>query len=197
MTQHLFLIFEHLGAVGLLLLGILDSSFLFMPLGNDLLIVGLTTQHHERLFYYVPFAAVGSTLGVLLLDLVSRKGGEEGLKKTLPPKRLDYLKKKMSENAFLALLVAGLAPPPFPFTPVVAAASAFEYPRWKILTTIFLSRIVRFTLIGLLAIWFGNRILAVAKTPAFQWSMGGFIALCVVGSGISIYKWVGRSRQRG
>jgi hypothetical protein len=43
-------------------------------------------------------------------------------------KRLNYLKKKMSQSAAVPLIVACLAPPPFPFTAVVAAASAFQYP---------------------------------------------------------------------
>ena len=95
----LFLFFLHIGAFGLVILGILDSSFLFLPFGNDLLLVVLTARHHENLPLYVLAASVGSATGVLLLDLVCRKGGEEGLKKMVSPKRLDYLKKKMSQNA--------------------------------------------------------------------------------------------------
>lgn len=194
-TQHLYFFFAHLGAAGLLLLGVLDSSFLMMPLGNDLLVVGLTSAHHNRLPYYVPIAALGSTIGVLLLDLVARKRGEEGLKKHMAPKRFEYLKKKISSNAGMAVAVASLAPPPFPFTPVIAAASAFEYPRWKLLATIFVTRVIRFTIIGLLAIWLGHHLIDLAKTPAFEWAMVGFIVLCAVGSAYSIYNWIGRGRN--
>lgn len=195
-TQHLISFFWNLGAGGLFLLGVLDSSFLFMPLGNDLLIIGLTSQHHNRLIYYAPIAAIGSTVGCLLLDLISRKGGEEGLKKMLPEKRIDYLKRKISEKAAMALALASLAPPPFPFTPVVGAAAAFGYPRWKLLSVILFSRTVRFTIMGLLAIRFGQQILSLTKSPKFEWVMGGFIAVCVIGSGASIYKWVKRSRRK-
>lgn len=167
-----------------------------MPLGNDLLLVGLASQHHDHLWWYVPSAALGSMAGCWLLDLVCRKRGEEGLKKMLPAKRVDYLKNKIGNNAALALFVASLAPPPFPFTPVVAAASAFDYPRNKMLCVIFVSRIVRFTIVGLLAVWFGRRILEAAKSPAFEWGIGIFIALCLIGSAWSIYKWVGRMRNR-
>ncbi len=68
----------HLGIFGPLLLGIADSSFLFLPFGNDLLIVILSVDSHSPLAFYVAMAAIGSTLGVLLLDLVCRKGGERG-----------------------------------------------------------------------------------------------------------------------
>ena len=66
-------------------LGIADSSFLFLPFGNDLLVVILTARDHAHLPLYVLTASIGSTLGVLLLDAVCRKGGEEGLKKMMKP----------------------------------------------------------------------------------------------------------------
>ena len=55
----------------------LDSSFLFLPLGNDLLLVALTARNHGSMPFYVVMATVGSVLGCLLMDIVSRKGGEE------------------------------------------------------------------------------------------------------------------------
>lgn len=189
LLQHLVGWLFHLGALGLVVMGVLDSSFLFLPLGNDLLMVALTAQHHERLLLYAPMAALGSTAGCLLLDLITRRGGEEGLKKMMGPKRLEYLKKRVAERASVALAVACLAPPPFPFTPVVAASSAFNYPRWTLLSVVAAARLVRFTLVGLLAIWLGRRILAIAKSPGFEWAMIFFIAVCVIGSVASIYKW--------
>ena len=180
----------HLGAFGLVIMGALDSSFLFLPVGNDLLLVALTAQHHNRLAYYVPMAALGSAIGTLLLDFVARKRGEEGLQKMMSPKRLGYLKKKVGERAGVAVAVATLAPPPFPFTAVIAAASAFNYPRWKLLCVVASSRIVRFTIIGLLAIWQGQRIMSIAKSPAFEGTMLGFVAICAIGSALSIRKWL-------
>lgn len=192
--NHLLVWLIHRGALGLVVMGILDSSFLFLPLGNDLLIVALTARNHQRLPLYVVMAALGSTLGCVLLDLIARKGGEEGLKKMMRPKRLGYLKKRIGERAGAAVAVACLAPPPFPFTAVVAAASAFAYPRWKLFPVIAGARVVRFTMIGLLAIWLGRRVLAIAKSPAFEWAMLFFIAICVIGSALSIYQWVKRVR---
>ena len=187
--QHFIAWLFHLGALGLVIMGILDSSFLFLPLGNDLLIIGLTAQHHDRLPLYAGMAALGSTGGCLLLDLIARKGGEEGLKKIVAPRQLQYLRKRVSASAGVALAIACLAPPPFPFTPVVAASSAFNYPRWKFVSVIVSCRLVRFTIVGLLAIWLGHRLLAIAKSPAFEWGMLFFIVICAIGSAASIYKW--------
>ena len=62
-----------LGYFGPLVMGVLDSSFLFLPFGNDLLVVGLIARHHQGFILYVLAAATGSMLGVLLLDLIARK----------------------------------------------------------------------------------------------------------------------------
>jgi membrane protein YqaA with SNARE-associated domain len=185
----------HLGLFGPLLLGIADSSFLFLPFGNDLLVVILTVRNHAHLALYVATAAIGSTLGVLLLDVVCRKGGEEGLKKMMKPGRLEYFKRRMTKQAAIAIGLACLAPPPFPFTLVIASASAFAYPRQRLLGLVFIARAVRFTIVGLLAIRFGGDILRIANAPQTTWIMVGFIALCIVGSGFQVAKWMRRSRR--
>ena len=64
LVRHLIRWLIHLGALGLVVMGILDSSFLFLPLGNDLLMVALTVQKHDRLPLYAAMAAVGSIAGL-------------------------------------------------------------------------------------------------------------------------------------
>jgi membrane protein YqaA with SNARE-associated domain len=192
----LFAFLLHAGAFGLVLLGVLDSSFLFLPFGNDLLLVVLVARNHGYLPVYVLAASLGSAIGVLLLDLVCRKGGEEGLKKLMSRRRIEYLKKKMGQNAAVPLIVSCLAPPPFPFTAVVAAASAFQFSKVRLLAYVFGARALRFTLIGLAAMWFGRRILRIANSPEFTWFIIGFSALCIIGSTLSILRWIRLSRSR-
>src|SRR5580704_2339600 len=120
-VRHVMLWLIHLGVFGPLILGILDSSFLFFPFGNDLLVVALTARDHPHLPLYVLTASLGSAAGVLLLDSVARKGGEEGLKKLMQRSRAEYLRKRIEEHGAIAVGVAALAPPPFPFTLVIAA----------------------------------------------------------------------------
>jgi len=191
-VRRFFTFFLHLGLFGPLILGILDSSFLFLPFGNDILLVVLIARKHAGYAWYVPMAAAGSTLGVFLLDLVCRKGGEEGLRKMLQPKRYDYLEKKMSTRAGFMIALACIAPPPFPFTPVIAAASAFQYSRKRELLIVFFMRLLRFALVGLAAILFGRAILRIVESGPFYWAMIGFIVLCVAGSAYSVYGWIKR-----
>jgi membrane protein YqaA with SNARE-associated domain len=194
-VRHFLVWLLSLGLFGPLILGIADSSFLFLPFGNDLLLVVLTARDHTHLPFYIAMAAVGSTLGVVLLDAVCRKGGEEGLKKMMKPRRFDYFEHQMSRRAGIAIVTACIAPPPFPFTLVIASASAFEYPRKRLLSFVFLARSLRFTVVGLLAIHFGRAILRIAKAPLTEWIMLGFIVLCAAGSAFQVMQWVKRSRK--
>ena len=72
LIRNLLRVLFHFGAIGLLVLGVLDSSFFFLPFGNDFLLVLLVARNHERLPIYLLTAAAGSTIGVLLLDSVIR-----------------------------------------------------------------------------------------------------------------------------
>ena len=194
--RHLLAFLLQFGAFGLLVLAIADDSFLFLPIGSDLLTVLLVARQHDRLPVYILAAAIGSTIGVFLLDLVCRKGGEEELKRLMKPKLLDYLKRQMKQHAAVALIVSCLAPPPFPFGASTAVASAFQYPRPRLLVLVFAARTIRFSLVGWAAIYFGRQILRIASSNEFMWFMGGFIALCVIGSILSIIHWVRIGRAR-
>ena len=194
--RQFLIFFLHLGFPGLIILGILDSSFLFFPIGNDLLLVILAASHHEWLPVYALAASAGSAGGVVLLDLVCRKGGQEGLERMMSQKRYRYLKKKMEQRIAIPVLVACLAPPPFPFTAVVGAASAFQYPRMRLLGIVLGARAIRFSLVGLAAIHWGRRILRVANSPEFTWFMAGFTVLCLAGSTISVIRWIRLSHSR-
>jgi membrane protein YqaA with SNARE-associated domain len=194
LIRSLFRLLFHFGASGLLILGVLDSSFFFLPFGNDILLVVLVARSHEKFLLYLLTAAAGSTIGILLLDLVIRRGGAEGLKRLMAEKRVNYLEKRMKQRAALALVIACLAPPPFPFTAVIAAASAFQFPRVRLLTVVFGARTVRFFIIGLAAIRFGPRILRIADSAQFVWFVAGFATLCLIGSAVSIVHWIRLSR---
>jgi membrane protein YqaA with SNARE-associated domain len=185
------------GGPGLLVLGILDSSFLFAPLGNDLLVVAMSARSHSALsmLYYAFMSTVGSVLGCLLVDVIFRNAGEHGLEKHLSAKRLQYVKRKVQESAPWALVLASIAPPPFPFTPFIMAAAALQYPRRHMLVLIGAARMVRFTAIGVLALFFGRRILRWAENPVLQGFLIGLIVVCTIGSIVSVYGWIKRSRR--
>jgi hypothetical protein len=102
----------------------------------------------------------------------------------------------MKQHAAAALIVSCLAPPPFPFGASIAAASALQYPRPRLLVLVFIARTVRFSLVGWAAIYFGRRIIRIANSTEFLWFMGGFITFCVIGSIVSVIHWVRLSHSQ-
>jgi membrane protein YqaA with SNARE-associated domain len=187
-----------LGGVGLFALGVLDSSFLVAPWGNDLLLIAMTARHPKPAYmvYYALMSTAGSVLGCLLLDLVLRPVGAKGLEKYISGRRLKYVQHRMEKNAAVALAVASLAPPPFPFTAFVMAAAALQYSRARLLAVIACTRLIRFLVLGALALRFGERILRWGEYPVVQAIAIGLIVVSVVGSAISVYGWIRRGRAR-
>lgn len=193
-AQSVFRFFRQLGPFGLLLLGALDSSFLFLPFGNDFLLIALVSSNRQGWYwlFLVLVSAVGSVIGVFIIDLIMRKAGEEGLKKFLKPKQIDRLRKKMEKNAGWGLFTATLIPPPFPFTPVVMAAAALQCSRKLLLLSVFAGRLVRFSVEAVLALYFGRQVLRFMESSVVDYFVYGFIAIAVVGSTLSIIKWLRR-----
>jgi len=194
-VHHLYIVLLHLGGFGLLALGILDSSFLVMPFGNDVLLIAMTARRHALMPYYACMAALGSVLGCIPVDVVSRKGGERGLENRVPQRRLEYVRKRLKKSAAWALAFASLMPPPFPFTPFVMAAAASSYPRKKLLTVVGASRLVRFAVEGCLAILIGERILRLAQSRILELTVIGLLVVSLVASVVSVYGWVRASRR--
>src|SRR5580658_3815119 len=96
--RSLAVFFFSLGGFGLLLLGVLDSSFLFMPLGNDLLVIALTAAHPNRMLYYVLMATMGSVAGVDFTRWISAKGGRKGIEGYRKSKRIACVERKVEQQ---------------------------------------------------------------------------------------------------
>src|SRR5271154_4367333 len=74
--------FFHLGVVGLLLVAIVDSSFVPLPIPGvtDIMLV-VYAAAHESVFLLVAVATVGSALGGLISHAVGQAGGIAFLQK--------------------------------------------------------------------------------------------------------------------
>ena len=55
----------------------------------------------------------------------------------------------------------------------------------------------RFAALGVLALLFGRSILRWADNDVVQGVLIGFVVVCLVGSAISVYGWIRRSRGNG
>jgi membrane protein YqaA with SNARE-associated domain len=188
----LFRSVRRLGGLGLFIMGVLDSSFLFLPFGNDFLLIALVSAKRGSMIWilYVILSALGSLGGVLLVDLLMRKMGEQGLEKFVKPDKIKKLKIKLEKHAGWAIFLATILPPPFPFTAVVLTASALQTPRKPILLAVFFGRLLRFTIEALLALYFGRQVIRFMDSDIIDYLMYTFLAIAVVGSIFSIRKWL-------
>ena len=189
--------FVRMGAFGFLLLEALNSSFLYLPFANELLMLANVREGRRGAVwvFYVVMAALGTVVGVLILDLIARKMGEEGLKRLVRPRTFERLRKRLKERAGWALLFAASMPPPFPFTPFVLTASALQTPRRRMFPAIFAGRLVRFSAEALLAVHLGQRFVNYLNSDVFEYVIYGVIAVTVVGSAVLIRKWVQSGRD--
>lgn len=173
----------------------LDSSFLVLPFGNDLLLIALVSSNRESLIWiaYVLVSAVGSVVGVFIIDLLMRKAGEKGLERFVKPRRLERLRAKLQNKLGITVFVTTLAPPPFPFTPVIMTASALQCSRKKLLGAVFVGRILRYTAEAVLALYFGRQVIAYLNSDVVSYIVYGLIAAAVVLSTLSLLRWLRRS----
>jgi membrane protein YqaA with SNARE-associated domain len=189
----IFRFFRRLGPFGLLALSALDSSFLFLPFGNDLLLIALITSSRSGPVWilYVVVAAVGSTLGALIDDLLTRRAGERGLQKFVSRKQIKQLKEQIERHGGWVIFTTTLLPPPFPFTTVIMTAAALQYPRRKLLLLVLCGRLVRFTLVAMLAVYFGKKLLVYARnSTALEYLVYALIVIALIGSTLTIVKWI-------
>jgi membrane protein YqaA with SNARE-associated domain len=194
-TASILRFFRRLGIFGLFLLSALDSSFLVLPFGNDLLLIALISSNRDSWIWiaYVVVSAAGSVVGVFVVDLLMRKTGEKGLERFISQRRIEQLKAKMEKKAGLTVFLATLMPPPFPFTPAVMTASALQCPRKTLLGAVFVGRLVRFGIEAVLAMYFGRQLIAYINSDVLAYIVYGLMAIAIVLSSFSLIRWFKRN----
>src|SRR4030095_1785819 len=183
----------YFAAPAMLLIGALDSSLLSLPEINDYLVVGRCIKNPSAVIYFPLFAAAGSVLGCLLLYTIMRRGGQTVLRKRFSLSSIRKVEKAYARFGFLAIAIPAILPPPLPFKIFVATAGALEYPRWKFILTIMLARSLRYYVEGILAVFYGRRVLLFLKD-------NGLVIISVVASlaliGVLIYLLINRRKNK-
>jgi len=194
-TRWVLRFFLRLGIFGLFLMSALDSSFLVLPFGNDLLLIALVSSNRDSFIWiaYVIVSAIGSVVGVFFVDLIMRKAGETGLERFVSRKRIDKLKAKLENKGGITVFIATMIPPPFPFTPVVMTASALQSPRGQLLIAVFLGRLLRFGIEAVLALYFGRQLIAFMNSDVVTYIVYALIGIAVILSTLSLLRWLKRN----
>jgi membrane protein YqaA with SNARE-associated domain len=165
----------YLAAPAMIIIGALDSSLLSLPEINDYLVVGRCYKYPTAAFYFPLFAAIGSVIGCNILYTIVRRGGQAVLRKRFPLQSIKRVERAYERFGFLAIGIPAILPPPLPFKIFVATAGALEYPRWKFLLTVMIARSFRYYLEGILAVFYGQRVLLFMKD-------NGLVILSIVGA---------------
>jgi membrane protein YqaA with SNARE-associated domain len=150
-------------APAMILIGALDSSLLSLPEINDYLVVGRCFKQPSAAFYFPLFAAIGSVIGCLVLYTIMRRGGQALLRRRFKRENIERVERAYARYGFLAIAIPALLPPPMPFKIFVATAGTLEYPRWKFLVTVMIARSFRYYVEGILAVFYGRRVLTFLK----------------------------------
>ena len=182
----------YIAAPAMVLIGALDSSLLSLPEINDYLVVGRCFKYPTAAFYFPLFAAAGSVLGCHILYSIVRRGGQAVLRKRFKLEQIKRVERAYEKFGFLAIGIPAILPPPLPFKIFVATAGALEYPRWKFLTTVMIARSFRYYVEGILAVFYGRRVLLFLKD-------NGMVIVSIVGSlvlvGVIVYLIVNRRNR--
>ncbi|WP_254062106.1 YqaA family protein [Acidobacterium sp. S8] len=155
----LFAFLKPLGFWGAGAIALLDSSSIPMPM--DILISGYVWEDRHHFFLYCLMAAVGSSIGGLLPFYLGRAGGELFLLKRVDRARYEQLRDRFERQEFIALFIPSMMPPPTPWKLFVFGAGVFEMKVRDFLAAVFLGRLVRFTVEGLLVLYYGPEIVTV------------------------------------
>ena len=157
LTKGLTRIAEYLvtfGAFGLFTLALLDSTFVPLPSSADALMLLLTTTHPSWMLLYAFMATAGSALGCLILYLISRRAGARALNR-FSERKQKRVKDWLERYDAIAVLVATLLPPPFPFKLFVVTAGVFRFSLVRFMLAIVVGRAFRFLLEGYFAVKYG------------------------------------------
>ena len=170
-----------MGIPGLLIIAFLDSAAVPLPGGPDALIMLLAWQKPGLTVLIVLAAAAGSTLGCLVLYGIGKKGGEKALSR-FNPQKVSWVEGKMRRHGLLAIIASVIAPPPFPTKLVIIAAGVLRTGKWRLVAGVVIGRLVRYSLIGYAAAYYGDRAAEVLKAhyPAISLVLIGCILLVVL-----------------
>jgi membrane protein YqaA with SNARE-associated domain len=176
-TAFLWALLKPLGAWGVLLVGAIDGAFLGLPV--DAVVAGYVYQDPPRFLLYALMASVGSALGSIVIYVIGYKGGEELLRKRIPPARFEKIHAAFDKHPFWSLMFPAMLPPPTPFKLFVLAAAVSEMGFVRFLLAIFSGRMVRFLILGLLTIKFGPDVVhlfGMLFRQHYEWFLGAVVA---------------------
>lgn len=160
---------RHLGAAGLFLIAIIDSSPVPTFGGPDVLTVILAASRREDWFEYAAAATAGSVIGAYLTFRLARKAGSAYLDRKFTKSRVGKFLRLFKRWGTGTLAASTAIPLPTPTSMLFAAAGASDYPRGKFLVVVSASRAIRYFGLAFLASHYGRHFVRVLRHPIQHW----------------------------
>ena len=155
--------------MGLFFLAILDSSPVPTFGGPDILIAILAGSHRNPWYEYAAVATAGSVIGAYLTFQLARKAGSAYLNSKFGEGRVAAFLKFFKHAGTGTLAAATAIPFPVPTSMVFAAAGASDYHVRKFLTLVTICRAARYSVIGIVADFYGRHFIRVLRHPVQYW----------------------------
>jgi membrane protein YqaA with SNARE-associated domain len=141
--------------MGVLLLGLLDSTGIPMVGGVDLYIVLVAMVDRSQGYLAAGAAIAGSLIGSLILFLIARKGGEEYHRRHTSSVRGAKLRAWFHEYGLLTVFVPAFVPViPLPLKIFIVSAGALEESPVTFSIVLLAARIPRYMFLA----WLGSRL---------------------------------------
>jgi membrane protein YqaA with SNARE-associated domain len=179
-------VLRHLGAFGLLLLAIADSSPIPTLAGPDILTAILAARQREPWYYYASVATVGSVIGAYMTFRIARKAGLDYLTRKFGERKVARLLNYFERWGTGALVFSTAVPFPFPTSAFFAAAGVLDYPLRRFLIVVALGRAVRYGAIAAIASYYGRRFVVGLQHPGqhFGWLLASAatVVIAIVGA---------------
>jgi membrane protein YqaA with SNARE-associated domain len=171
----------HLGGIGLVLMGIVDSSVIPTPGGQDLLVAALAASHGDWWPYYAAMGTLGGLAGGAVGYWLGR-AGRSAVRHAVTAERRRRVERAFQRWGFAAVFVPALMPPPVPIGPFLLGAGAMRQPVGRFLFALGVARAIRYAAVAYVASRFGPHVYRVARAHlvAVAVGAGGLVVLAVV-----------------
>jgi membrane protein YqaA with SNARE-associated domain len=183
----------HLGALGFIPLGLLDSSILPIPGSMDVLTIILAARNESLWLYYALMATLGSVIGGLVTYRLARKGGKEMLARRFSPRTLKKVYAIFERWGFGSIVLPAILPPPVPMVPFVLAAGVMQYSLRKFLAALTFGRLIRYMVLAYLGARYGRSMLKFITRHAHP---GLLAALGVIAAALAAFVFLHFGKQQ-
>lgn len=182
------------GPFGLCLIALLDSAFIPLPAGPDVVMILLSVS--RPLPWVVACAALGtlgSVAGCVILYYISAHAGKRALAR-FARDREERVKELIKRHDILALFASSILPPPFPFKIFIVTAGVFRAHLLRFIFAITAGRMTRFLIEGYIVSRYGEEVKDLLA--AYSWRIGaGAVAIVGVAILVSVAHRIWRRRR--